>query len=375
MLTGAPETGATEEVVDNTADLEVVENSTEQELPAEVDLDNLSDEDFTAYLNSQLDGTDAQDSTEDTETQTSLDDSAEVTETDIAAEDEEVEETDTEQQVGYSFNIAGQDITVTDEADIKRLIERGLQSAVDAKATLPAQQLAAMLANNKLDDPKQLSQLIDMANGDQAALKAFLKSKGIDPYDLASADDEEVEYKPKDHTVKPETLELNRVLDSLQDSEHFPTTADIVMDQWDEASRQLFMKNPKNFTVLNNQVADGTYAAIAKEMAKLEIMGTLPAGDTQFEIYRIVGDRMYANNLLPGQTSEVTESAKPAEVEQQQTAEQRLQAAAKQQRKRAVAPNRSIPKTQTTTQMGPTDAFSGTDEDFLKATQHLFNSM
>ena len=378
MTTEAPEIGATEEVTQEVADLQNTE-VTETEV-VELDVDGMDDAAFTEFMNSQLEGNYEQtEITEELEAAQSaedadLEDGAPESE-ESELDDEAVAEKDTE-SAGMTFNVNGQEITVTDEADIKRLVERGLQSAVEAKQNLPAQQLAQMLANNKLDDPNKLNMLIDVANGDTAALRKLIKDNNIDPYDLASRDgdtDDADEYKPKDHTVKAETLALNKVLDSLQDSEHFSTTADVVMEQWDAASRQEFMDNPNNFTILNNQVADGTYEAISNEMQKLDIMGKLPAGRTQFELYRQVGDMMYANNLLPGQTpkevkADVVDNAEP-------TPEQRLQQAAQQKRKRAVAPSRSVPQTKTNQRATVPDAFSGSDAEFLKQTEHLFNSM
>ncbi|MDC0644072.1 hypothetical protein OAP32_00680 [Crocinitomicaceae bacterium] len=381
MTTEAPEIGATEEVTQEVTDLQNTEVTAEAETEvAELDVDSMDDTAFNEFMNSQLEGNYEQtEITEEPEAAQSAEDAdledgtAESEESEL--DDETVTEKDAE-STGMSFNINGQEITVTDEADIKRLVERGLTSAVEAKQNLPAQQLAQMLANNKLDDPNKLNMLIDVANGDTAALRKLIKDNNIDPYDLASRDgdaDETDEYKPKDHTVKAETLALNKVLDSLQDSEHFSTTADVVMEQWDKSSRQEFMDNPNNFTILNNQVADGTYEAISNEMQKLDIMGKLPAGRTQFELYRQVGDMMYANNLLPGQTpqevkAEVVDNAEPSP-------EQRLQQAAQQKRKRAVAPSRSVPQTKTNQRATVPDAFSGSDAEFLKKTEHLFNSM
>ena len=380
MLTDAPESGATEEAVDEaTADL-----TTEQEV-VELDTDIMSDDAFSAFMAEQLGGSDYAEEVQELPTQESVaheqadelsEEGAELPPTEQEALDENPEVTETQ---GMTFTVDGQEITVTDEADIKRLVERGLNSAVEAKQALPAQQLAQMLANNKLTDPNQLNHLIDIANGDPAAIRKLIKDKGIDPYDLASPDGEEAnaeEYKPNDHTVKPETVALNKVLDSLQDSEHFSTTADVVMEQWDEASRAEFMANPSHFTALNNQVADGTYEAISTEMKKLDILGKLPAGRTQFELYRQVGDMMYAEKRLPGQEAQEVKPAAPAVVEEGPTPEQRLQKAAQEKRKRAVAPSRSIPSTRSTNQVPVSDkVYSVSDEDFIKQTAHLFNTM
>ncbi len=399
MTTKAPDTSATEEAnVDNTnADLtglpggeEGIDGPNDQRLnaPAGPDQDTteqMDDAAFTEFMNAQLGDVPHVETSVETETVADGQEaSLPATDKTDASDAENLPEVEAEAVTdgqAYTFKIDGQDITVSDPADINRLLERGLNSAAEAKLALPAQKLAQMLSNNKITTDAQLNHLLDIANGDKGALRQLLKDKGIDSYDLASPEGEakaEDEYKPTDHTVTDNTIALNRVLDSLQDSESFATTADVVMEQWDPVSRQVFMDNPNNFKVLNAQVADGTYEVINTEIKKLGIMGKLPAGESQFQIYQLVGNTMYANKQLPGQTPEAVAETnlQPETVPAQLTPEQRLQQAANvQKRKRAVAPNRSVPNHTTQQVAAPSDVYASSDDDFIKATQHLFNSM
>jgi hypothetical protein len=345
---------------------------------SEINTDDMDDAAFQLFMDSQL-GDAPNEPTQNANTDEKAQNTDDATGEPAEVIVEKVEDPTVEG--GYKFRIGGQDIEVSDPADIQRLIERGLHSAADAKAAMPAQKLAQMLANNKLTDPAQINRLIDIANGDEGALKQLLKEKDIDPYSLAIAegDEDAGDYKPTDHSVTEKTVKLNKELDSLQDSEHFSKTADIVMEQWDEVSRQVFMDKPENFTTLNNQVADGTFDAISGEIQKLDMMGKLPTDGTQFEIYRMVGDQMFEKKMLPGQTPVAPESTPAAENSPEQlTAIQRLQQAADtQRRKRAVAPNRSVPQTQTQKQsaISQQEIYSSSDEEFLAKTQHLFKSM
>ena len=344
----------------------------------EVSTDELSDEDFSKFMDSQLGNPDFE---EVANIDPATTDELPAVEEELVDDSVDPLVADDSTGPSYTIKVDGQDITVTDPADINRLLERGLNSAAEAKANLPAQKLAQMLANNKLTDTATLSRLIDISKGDRGALIALLKEQDIDPYSLVnSAGDEEAAYKPTDHSVSDGQIELNQVLDSLQDSEAFATTADVVMEKWDTKSRQTFMDNPKNFTILNNQVADGTYKAISDEMKKLDMLGKLPQGDTQFDVYKLVGDQMFSESMLPGQTAPAASekiAQQPVTEPAQPTAEQRLQQAAKlQQRKRAVAPSRSVPQKQTNHQIASEQFVnSSSDEEFIAQTSHLFNSM
>ena len=73
--------------------------------------------------------------------------------------------------------------------------------------------------------------MIDLQNGDKAAIAQFLKDQDIDPLDLNTTDTEE--YKSNDHTVTEKELDLDLALDDIRDTKSFEQTLNIVSNDWE----------------------------------------------------------------------------------------------------------------------------------------------
>ncbi len=336
--------------------------------------DEMTDDEFESYMSNLMSGVvpeqaDTTDTDTEPEEESELVDTADLDETDSTDTEGEPTKTD-----GYTFKVDGQDITVSDPEDIKRLVERGLHSAAEQQRIQPVRQVTAMLEKNELLDEDKLNFLIDVANGNPDAIRKLVTDKGIDPYSLVNDDEDTKEYSPTDHRVSQGQLKLDDVINEIQDTPTFSQTANVVMEQWDDASKQTFLDNPQYFTVLNKQVADGTYDKIQNEMKSQKLLGKAPDNMSDFDLYLHVGD-----SLFNGKQTEATTEPAPVEQQAEESAEAKLQEASEiQRRKRAVAPSRSIPskpKPQTNIGSTPNEIYSGSDEDFIKRTAHLFNNL
>lgn len=368
--------------VNTATDDTAIEHTTADTSIQNVDTSTMSDEDFSKFMDDSLSGstfeptdtsvveTGEESTTSDADAATEAS-SSETANTDV--ETSESDDTKSDDTGTMVFNINGQEIKVSDQEDVKRLVERGLQSAADMQKLTPLKQVGAMLENNKLMDTAKLNQLIDIANGDEKAIKALLKEKEIDPYSLVP-EEGEVDYEANDHSVSQDQIALNDVLNRIEGTESFNKTANIVMQTWDEDSRNFFLGAPANLEVLNNQVADGTFDTINNEIQSRKLMGKLPAGMNDFQIYLQIGEELFNQDAPQSDATgniDSTQSDTDPQVRLQQASD-------RERRKQAIAPTRSVeaaPQTQHNVDSTAQEVYSGSDEDFLKRTAHLFDNL
>jgi len=227
-------------------------------------------------------------------------------EVDAEAEDEYSEEapeteTDSEENqidyaseykrlIGTPIKANGKDITIDSVDDAIKLIQMGANYYKKVEQLKPAQKIVSMLEKAQLLDESKLSFAIDLLNKDPAAIQSLVADM-----DMSDVLDEKYNsYQPKDHTVSDLQLSLDNVINEVASTPKGHITLKVLGEQWDQASRQVVVSNPAIISLINQHVSDGTFDTVTREVEKRRMLGQIPQGLNDIEVYKFVGDQLYA---------------------------------------------------------------------------------
>lgn len=326
----------------------------------EQDFLNMSDEEFAKASLDNIPEDTSKDSPElDTE---------ESEESEEDSSNEESEEKDSPEEIDYKaeyeritapFKANGKEVQVKNIDDAIQLMQMGADYQRKTTEIKPLRKIGEMLKQNDLLDAEQLSYLIDLKNKNPAAIQKLLKESGIDPLDIDTS--EEVKYKPSNYQIDDKTIELNDVLDSIQHTEQFNRTVEILGSKWDQKSKEYLSSNPQTIAILNEQIGNGIYDTIAKEIANQRMLGRLN-DVSDLDAYRTVGDYLQANGGF---------ATTKQEVVTQQPVQQTKPIQDNKDKKQAASITRAK-STKTTTDLSSLDILNMSDEEFAKLDKSLF---
>lgn len=195
------------------------------------------------------------------------------------------------ERITGTFKANGRDIKVGSVDDAIALMQMGANYNKKMAALKPNLKLMKMLETNGLLDESNIGYLIDLAKKDPAAISKLVTDSKIDPLDLSA--DEAGKYKPGNHQVSDQEMELDAVLSELESSPAYNKTLEVVSNKWDEASRSAAVKEPQILKVINGHIESGIYDRITAEMDSERTFGRLK-GLTDIEAYKQVGDAINA---------------------------------------------------------------------------------
>jgi hypothetical protein len=325
-----------------------------EDVPQEQDFLNMSDEEF-ANANIENTQKDVQEDTSETQEDESTEESIEEKNT----ETEEIDYKAEYERITAPFKANGKEVQVKSIDDAIQLMQMGADYQRKTTEIKPLRKIGEMLKQNDLLDAEKLSYLIDLKNKNPVAIQKLLKESGIDPLDIDTS--KEVEYKPTNYQVDEKVIELNDVLDSLQHTEQFTRTVDILGNQWDQQSKEYLSANPQTIAILNEHIGNGIYDTIAKEIANQRMLGRLN-GVSDLDAYRTVGDYIQANggfNITKQEpvTQQPVQPTKPIQDNKS--------------KKQAASITRTAPSKKTT-DLSTLDIMAMSDEEFAKLDKSLF---
>ena len=317
-----------------------------EDVPQEQDFLNMSDDEFDAV---DIPSEDAQEDTLEADTDVSTEEEEPNEEIDYKAEYE---------RITAPFKANGKDIQVKSIDDAIQLMQMGADYQRKTTEIKPLRKIGEKLKQNGLLYEEQLNYLIDLKNKNPQAIQKLLKESGIDPLDIDTS--EEVNYKPNNYQVDDKTIELNDVLDSIQHTPQFDTTVKILGSQWDQQSKEYLSANPQTIVILNEQIGNGIYDTITKEVSNQRMLGRLN-NVSDLDAYRTVGDWLNeqgAFNKAQPQQEPVTTSVQTKPVQDNK------------QKKQAASITRAKPSTNI--DLSNIDILSMSDEEFAKLDKKLF---
>ena len=259
------------------------------------------------------------------------------------------------------FKANGRDITPKNPEDAIALMQMGANYNKKMAGLKPSMKLLKMLETNGLLDEAQLGFLIDVHKRDPAAINKLIVDSKMDPLDLSA--DKAGEYKPGNHSVNDQEMELDAVLDDIKDSSSYNQTLKVVSTDWDQASRSEVVKHPQVLKIINGHIESGIFAIIQAEMDSERTFGRLK-DLSDIAAYQKVGDAIQArggfNHLNSGSSqvqgkptvvTPVIVTPKPTTAEDDKLKDRRKAASGT----KAAAPNKGVPADFNPLQMSDAD--------------------
>ena len=293
---------------------------------------------------------------------------------DSATEGEtEVEETKAEldykaeyERLTAPFKASHQDIQVNNVDDALNLMKMGVDYTKKMQGLKPNMRLMKMLQNNELLDEEKLTYLIDLNNKNPEAVQKFMKESGIDPLDIDTEKD--IDYTPSNYSVSDKEVELDSVLDEIRETPKFQDTIDIISNKLDERSKQVLIDTPSLISTINEQVHNGIYTQVMSVVNNERLLGRLQ-GLSDLEAYKHVGDVIQANGGF--NTQQPTNNQAPANVQANNESDPRVEQQRNKKRKAASSTRSTKAGSQDNSNFDP---MTMSDDEFMKATEHMFTS-
>ena len=243
--------------------------------------------------------------------------------------DTKVDEPDAAKDLNYEseykkllapFKANGKDIQVKNVDEAIRLMSMGANYYKKMATLKPSMKMMKLLDHHGLLDESKINYLIDLHTKNPAAITQLLKDAKIDPMDVDMST--EAAYTPQARTVSDIEMQLDDVLESIQDTEHFATTLNVITKQWDDTSRNTLLQTPTVISVINEHMGNGVFEQVTSLVARERALGNLQ-GLSDIEAYKAVGDQLHAQGQLVTQKrQEPTESPMSPTKPVQPTAEQ-----------------------------------------------------
>ena len=272
---------------DELADSEDVSTSETDEI---VESDEDDSENEAETNEDETDEDEEKDGTDESEDQTDKDEVSD----EVGDTTEEKPLTEAEQllEIFAPFKANGKEMTVDNVADIRSLMQMGANYNKKMAGLKPNLKLMKMLDNNGLLDEAKINFLIDLDKKNPAAVTQLLKDSKLDPEDIDI--ETEISYKPNTYTVNDKEVELDDTLNEIRDTPSYAQTLTIISNKWDESSRVSLLDNPAGIKVLNDHVESGIYDKITSAVETERMFGRIPAGTSDLDAYRQVGDAINA---------------------------------------------------------------------------------
>jgi len=248
--------------------------------------DEYTEEDSTedSTDDEQLDGSSEE------ETDTELEDS----DTDTESEDEEeTTESDEKTDLGEielkPIKANGKEYEVKSIDELYKLASAGI--GVQSKFQAIAKYKKEIVTAEELgiDLSEAVNVVANMKEDPYGTIKALIKQYDIDESELSIGLDDEVNTELKDYRVSDDTVVFNDIIKEIGNTPQFEEVKNVVLNEWDEVSRNKFFKEPTLFKglhqeMLPNEVLGGKtmFEVVKPEMEKVKLLNP---GLSDYEAY------------------------------------------------------------------------------------------
>lgn len=280
--TGSEETNPTESIddsaqVDDTEDLEDTKDNDKADLDADTP-DSLDGEDTDTAegdaVNEDLDKTqeDADNSSEDEDAEPSDEDTSD---TEISS-DGESKDTDGIDYKAFYEQLTNTEIVIngkktkglkTPEAILKAQQKAGGFEAKMAGFKQYKPYMKALRDSGLLEDQDKFNLIMDVVGGDEEAIKKLVTDSDIDPLTI---DEQDNEYKSKDHVTPESSIILDEVYESARQYGVEDMLDKTLKSDWDAKSIDQFFTDPTVRTGLVQQIYSGQYELVQSKMEEMK---------------------------------------------------------------------------------------------------------
>lgn len=259
------------------------------------------------------------------------------------------------------FTANGRQIQLQSPEEVVKLMQMGANYTRKMQELAPYRRAAAMLQNNKLLDENELSFLIDLRNGDKAAIQKLMKDRGIDPRDIDV--DSDPTYQGGNHRVSDSQVDFQSTVDELRTLDRGQETIGEAL-KWDQASIDAVGQDPAILRAIHDQRVSGVYDIISAEVERRKVLGQISAQTPFLHAYKAVGDELVAAERAKAAATTSVVPAKPAPVAVAKTVVQPKAQVQNGEKAKAASTSRAAPAKAANTD--PTAILSMSDDDFRK---------
>lgn len=259
------------------------------------------------------------------------------------------------------FTANGRKIELKSPEEAVQLMQMGANYTRKMQELAPYRRAATMLQNNKLLDEGELSFLIDLRNGDKAAIQKLLKDRGIDPRDIDV--DSDPTYQGGNHRVSDAQVDFQSTVDELKTMDRGQETI-VEALKWDQASIDAVGQDPAILRAIHDQRVSGVYDIITTEMERRKVLGQISPQTPFLQAYKAVGDELAAAERAKAATGAQAPEAKPAPVAVAKTVVQPKAQVQNGEKAKAASTSRAAPAKAADTD--PSALLGLSDEDFKK---------
>jgi len=259
------------------------------------------------------------------------------------------------------FTANGKQIKLEKPEEVVQLMQMGANYTRKMQELAPYRRAATMLQNNKLLDENELAFLIDLRNGDKAAIQKLPKDRNIDPRDIDI--DSDPTYQGGNHQVTDSQVDFQSTVEELRTMDRGQETIGEAL-KWDQASIDAVGQDPSILRAIHDQRVSGVYDIITTEMERRKILGQISPQTPFLHAYKVVGDELAAAERAKAAATAPVVEAKPTPVPVAKTVVQPKAQVQNGEKAKAASASRAAPAKPADTD--PTTILGLSDDDFQK---------
>jgi len=262
----------------------------------------------------------------------------------------------------------GQEFEFTPEEALEQFPKVFAQAANYTKkmqAIAPYRKMISALEDEGVTE-EDMNLMIDALKGNKEAITALVKRTDVDVLDLDLESDNN--YVPNSYGRDDVELRVKEVIDEIATDREYPITQNIVAEQWDEGSRDVFARNPELIKELHIDVVNGTFDKVSPLAMKMKVLDGAKKSDIEY--YMEAGKQHHMQSRAAELQQKEAEEAQQRVQQVQQKQEQRTQVKqAAPKRKAATIPRKRVSSPKVT------DYLEDSDEAFEEWYSKLQDSM
>lgn len=229
--------------------------------------------------------------------------------TNVDTEEEEADDSQSDDDVETEsktelYKIKASDMEIELSLDeLKALASKGMDYTKKTQTLAPWRKSISALQEAGLGDA-DVNLMIDVLKGDKNAIATVLNRTKVDPLEL---DTDKVEYIPTQYGKDETQLAIEEIVGEISNDPEYMTTAKVVDEVWDSASRQQMASNPGLIRGLHEEIKMGRYEIVAPMAAKMKTMDMVRGNQTvsDLEYYQMAVD----NYIQSSQQNQDTDKA------------------------------------------------------------------
>ena len=267
----------------------------------------------------------------------------------------------------YKYKANGQEFEFTQDEVVNqfgKVFGQAMNYTKKMQAIAPYRKMISALEDEGISED-DMNLMIDALKGNKDAVTNLVKRANVDVLDLDL--DQETNYKPNSYGRDESELRLKEVIDDISSDKEFVITQNVVSEQWDDASRDVFAKDPELIKELHIDVQNGTFDKVSPLAMKMKVIDGGKHSDLE---YYIEAGKQYHTQSRAAELQQI-ELERQKELESVQVKQQQRTKVKEEAPRRKAA---TIPTRRTSTNR-VTDYLDDSDEAFDEWYKKLQDSM